>query len=380
MATKRSFSGEGSSDEPLIKRTAASPKKIKENYKQISGKLMSKMRLSIDNEYYYTFRIMSDNKIQEYYGDSQSFKDMEEGKCYEVNLNFVKTKFSQWIQINEYTECDMKLETSTPLIECLTNKHFENEASVNTLAKYKLIYKKINSNLYKIVFDIIFKNLNDDCNVVQIECSANAKTLINLFKSNIKNSDDVNEVFTYLKNNENEIFNIYNVKCQQIYNGSNVYMNWNLTNSTRIELCDAKGSESFFNLQNCTDTRLNISRSNKYVASYIVDVIKSELEENETGNNKFVVQFKSDNLNDADCNDIDSKKWNKSVFFVNTTKNTEADSLQKLCADFNQITMLLEDNLIKVIIYVTVDNGENANMNLLGLLKYDQDENEYKFL
>lgn len=42
--------------------------------------------------------------------------------------------------------------------------------------------------------------------------------------------------------------------------------------------------------------------------------------------------------------------------------------------------MLLEDNLIKVIIYVIVENGENYNMNVLGLLKYDEDENEYKFL
>lgn len=30
-------------------------KKIRENYKRISGKLMSKMMLSIDNEYYYIF-------------------------------------------------------------------------------------------------------------------------------------------------------------------------------------------------------------------------------------------------------------------------------------------------------------------------------------
>nr|WRK23175.1 late expression factor 3 [Bombyx mori nucleopolyhedrovirus] len=385
MATKRFFSGE-SSGEPLIKRMAManSPKKIRENYKRINGKLMGKMTLSIDNEYYYTFRIMSDNKIQEYYGDSQSFKDMEEGKCYDISLNYVKTKFSQMIQINEYKECEMEIETAIPLSAYLTNKHFENEDSVNIIVKYKFIYKKINSNLYKVVFEVAYKNFNDDSDVVQVECFVNAKTLMNLFKNNIKGSDDVNEVFKYLKDNENQIFTIYNIKCQQIFNGANVYMNWNVVNSTRIELCEAKENEAYSNLQNCTNARINISRSNKHVASYNVNMLKSELEENDMSDNKFIVQFKSDELNVADSDDrstsSDSSRWNKSVFYVNTNKKTEADSLQKLCADFNQISMLLEDNLIKVTIYVTVENGENGNMNVLGLLKYDEDENDYTFL
>lgn len=161
-------------------------------------------------------------------------------------------------------------------------------------------------------------------------------------------------------------------------------MNWNVVNSTRIELCEAKENEAYSNLQNCTNARINISRSNKRVASYNVNMLKSELEENDMSDNKFIVQFKSDELNVADSDDrstsSDSSKWNKSVFYVNTNKKTEADSLQKLCADFNQISMLLEDNLIKVTIYVTVENGENGNMNVLGLLKYDEDENDYTFL
>ncbi|ABL76003.1 late expression factor-3 [Maruca vitrata nucleopolyhedrovirus] len=372
MATKRSLSVE-SNGEPLIKRMASSPKKIKENYKTVSGKLMSKMTLSIDNEYHYTFRIMSDNKIQEYYGDSQSFKDMEEGKCYDISLNFVKTKFNQMIQINEYKECKMKIETATPISEYLTNKCFENENSVNILAKYKFIYKKINSGLYKIVFEIMYKNINDDSNLVQVECSVNAKTLINLLKNKTKGSDDINDVFKYLKDNEDQIFNIYNVKCQQIFSGSNVYMNLNMVNSTRIELCETKESDTYLNLQSCTDTKTNISRLNKYVALYNVNMLKNEFEENDKGDSKFIVQFKSDDLNK-----FDSSKWNKSVFYVNT--KTKTDSLQKLCADFNQLTMLLEDNLIKVTIYVTVENGEYQNMNVLGLLKFDEDENEYVFL
>ncbi|USC25915.1 lef-3 [Palpita vitrealis nucleopolyhedrovirus] len=376
MATKRNLFGESSSSEPLIKRMATSPKKIKENYKKISGKLMSKMTLSIDNEFYYTFRIMIDNKIQEYYGDSQCFKQMEEGKCYDISLNYVKTKFNQMIQINEYKECDMEIDIATPLSEYLTNKHFENEDSVNTVVKYKFIYKKINSNLYKIVFEIVYKNSNDELDVVQIESSINGKTLTNLFKTDIKGSDDVNEVFKYLKNNEDQIFVLYNVKCQQIFNGINVYMNWNIINSTRIEPCTAKDKEAFSELVNpLANARINISRSNKIVTCYNIVELKSELEENDVGDSKFIVQFKNEN------NCEDDKKWNKSVFYVNNNKKTETNSLQKLCADFNQISMLLDDNLIKATVYVTVDNNsETNNMNVLGLMKYDEDENEYIYL
>jgi hypothetical protein len=65
-------------------------------------------------------------------------------------------------------------------------------------------------------------------------------------------------------------------------------------------------------------------------------------------------------------------------------KKTEGDVLQKLTADLNQITELLADGLIKVIIYVTIDNvncsGNFKNINVLSILKYDDCENDYKFL
>lgn len=384
IGMKRSLSGENSG-EPLIKRIATSPKKIKENYKKVSGKLMSKMTLSIDNIIYYTFRIMSDNKIKEYYGDSQSFKDMIEGKCYDVSLNFVKTKFSEWIQINEYNERETEIEAIIPMNDYLTNKEFENEDNVNTIAKLKYFYKKPNTSMYKIVFEINYKNLNDDPQIVQIECSANIKILLNLFKNNIKGSDDIHDLIAHFKQNENKIYKIYNVKCQQITNGGyNVYYNWNMINSTRIETCKTVDSEAYVNLENCTSAKINISRSNKHIISCDVSNLKTEMEEIENGSDKFIIHFKSDDLfcaaSDEHFTNIESNKWNRSVFYVNTNKKTEADSLQKLSADLNQITELLEDNLIKIIIYVTVDNEDNRNMNVLSLLKYNDDENEYKFL
>ncbi|ANF29721.1 lef3 [Catopsilia pomona nucleopolyhedrovirus] len=392
-AIKRSLSNDDNSGEPLIKRTMIDLKKIKENYKQVNGKLLNKMTLSIDNVIYYTFRIMSDNKIKEYYGDSQCFKDMIEEKCYDISLNFVKTKFSEWIQINEYKECEAQIESTVRMNDYLTCKEFENEDSVNTIAKLKYIYKKPNTVMYKIVFEINYKNLNDDPQVIQIECSTNAKMLLNIFKNDIKGSNDINDLIAHIKKSENKIYNVYNVKCQQITNGgNNVYYNWNMLSSTRMEACDGVDNELYANLQDCDNNcgaKINISRSNKHIIACNVNSFKIEMDENNQsgngGSGKFIIQFKSDDLsyNDSDeqqsvCSDYN--KWNRCVFYVNANKKTEPDSLQKLSADLNQMAELLEDDLIKIILYTTVDNDDNRNMNMLGLLKYDDDENEYKFL
>lgn len=49
------------------------------------------------------------------------------------------------------------------------------------------------------------------------------------------------------------------------------------------------------------------------------------------GDNKFIVQFKSDELNIVDLDDcfifFDLGKWNKFVFYVNINKKIEVDLL-----------------------------------------------------
>lgn len=127
MATKREHGNE----------TGAEPakKKVKENYKRVIGKLLNKTTISIDNQRYYTFRFLADNKTEAYYGDAQCFKDLVENDCYSVNLNFVKTKFKEWIQINDYEKCESILEEAAPVKQVLTRADFENEEMVNVLAK-----------------------------------------------------------------------------------------------------------------------------------------------------------------------------------------------------------------------------------------------------
>jgi hypothetical protein len=158
MATKRENTNE-TNGEPL-------KKKVKENYKKVTGKLINKTTLSIDNQRYYTFRFLSDNKVEAYYGNLQCFKDLVEGECYDVSLNFVKTKFKEWIQINEYDKCDAPINDTAQVKHCLTRADFENEDVVNVLAKLKCVFKRLNTNNYKMVFEI---NLADAGGAVRVE-------------------------------------------------------------------------------------------------------------------------------------------------------------------------------------------------------------------
>jgi hypothetical protein len=383
-------------------------KKIKENYKQITGKLISKTALSIDNEFCYSFRIVSENKSCEYYGDLQCFTHMQEGKFYNLSLNFIKTKFTDWIQINEYKECEMNNNSDKCIVEFLNTEQFNNEENVNILAKFKCFYKKLDTNMYKMMFEINYKNLNDDPQIVQIECTANCNRLTSMFKVN-----DVHELIGYLREKENQIFCMYDVKCQRIVNDFNAYYSWTMTNNTRIEIYGDNeekqqqqqqqqqeqeqqqqfridNKKAFENLKLTHNVQINISRSNKYIGWFNVSEIKTELDEKDVKNCKFIVEFKS---GDDEAIEIENAanngggggngKWIRSMFYVHN-KKTEGDVLQKLTADLNQITELLADGLIKVIIYVTIDNvncsGNFKNINVLSILKYDDCENDYKFL
>lgn len=60
----------------------------------------------------------------------------------------------------------MEIEIVIFMSDYLINKYFENEDGVNIIVKYKFIYKKINSGLYKVVFEVVYKNFNDDFDVV----------------------------------------------------------------------------------------------------------------------------------------------------------------------------------------------------------------------
>ncbi|AJD09244.1 late expression factor 3 [Condylorrhiza vestigialis mutiple nucleopolyhedrovirus] len=378
MATKREHTNETTSNEPL-------KKKVKENYKRITGKLLNKTTLSIDNQRYYTFRFLIDNKMESYYGNLQCFKELVDGECYDISLNFIKTKFREWIQINEYVKCDTPIEDTAAQVQlCLTQTDFEDENVVNVLAKFKCVFKRLNTNNYKMVFEINMTDAGGAVRVEQVECFVNAKVLASVAKGHVKNCDDFDQLMEFYFKSSEKMFNVYGVKCQHTVKGTFAFSNWVAGPMTRLETPTITDNDDYLNLQFSNATN-NISRSNKHLMCVKLSQFKADIKENDNGKENISVQFKA-----IDSDDGEDPKWNKCVYYLDNnninkqdtkqdTKN-EADVMQKLIMDFDQLSTCLSDNLTNAIIYVTVDNADSNNMNMLGLLKYDEDMNEYSFI
>ncbi|AAQ91666.1 late expression factor 3 [Choristoneura fumiferana DEF multiple nucleopolyhedrovirus] len=374
MATKREHTNETASNEPL-------KKKVKENYKRVTGKLLNKTTLSIDNQRYYTFRFLIDNKMEAYYGNLQCFKELVNGECYDISLNFIKTKFKEWIQINEYVKCDTPIEDTAAQVQ-LSLKHtdFEDESVVNVLAKLKCVFKRLNANNYKMVFEINMADAGGAVRVEQVECFANAKVLASVAKGHVQNCEDFDQLMEFYFKNSGKLFNVYGVKCQHTVKGTNAFLNWVAGQITRLETPTSTDNDDYLNLQYSNATN-NISRSNKHLMCIKLSQFKADPKESDNGKESFSVQFKA-----IDSNDADEPKWNKCVYYLDNNNKQdgkdEADNnvMQKLSMDFDQLATCLSDNLTNAIIYVTVDNAEANNMNMLSLLKYDEDMNEYSFI
>ncbi|AGR56974.1 LEF-3 [Choristoneura occidentalis alphabaculovirus] len=372
MATKREHVNDCGSDPPR--------KRVKENYKQVTGKLLNKTTISLENNLYYTFtfRLLNDNKTEAYYGTLQCFKDLVEQECYAVSLNFVKTRCSQRIEINEYEKCNAAVDDSVAVKQNLTRADFENEEIVNVLAKLKCVFKRLTVNNYKLVFEFNMQDVGGAMCVQQVECFANLKVLANAAKAHVKNPEDFNELMNFYFKQADTLFYVHGVKCQYTSKGQNVFLNWTASLSTSLEKPTNTDDDYYTELVYSRSTN-NISRANKHLKCIQLAQFKSELKTNDNGKNSFTVQFKT-----VDSMEEDDSKWSKCVYYVDSIGNKEEphdiNNIQKLAMDFDQLATCLTDGLAKAAIFVTVDNADPNTMNLLGLLKYDEEEREYNFL
>ncbi|AKR14161.1 late expression factor 3 [Dasychira pudibunda nucleopolyhedrovirus] len=371
MAAKREHADCGA--EPARKR-------VKENYKRVTGKLLSKMTISLENHLYYTFtfRLLNENKTEAYYGNLQCFKDLVEQECYDVSLNFVKTKYNERIEINEYSKCDAAIDENVAVKLCLTRADFENEEIVNVLAKLKCVFKRLGANSYKIVFDINMQDAGGAVFVQQVECFANLKVLASAAKAFVKSPDNFNSLMDFYYKNTNTLFYVHGVRCQHTSKGQNEFLNWTAGPSTSLETPSNTDNEDYINLVHNHSTN-NISRANKHLKSMQLSLFKAEQKTNDNGKHSFSVQFKT-----LDSMDDDDTKWHKCVYYVDSNGNKEdpndTNAVQKLAMDFDQLATCLADKLTKATIFVTADNADASTMNLLGLLKHDDEECEYQFL
>lgn len=155
------------------------------------------------------------------------------------------------------------------------------------------------------------------------------------------------------------------------------FLNWVAGQSTRLEAAGDADSDDHLNLK-CSSATNNISRANKHLVCVRLAQFKADQKESDSGKESFSVQFKA-----ADC-DNEEPRWNKCVYYVDSKADEVAQSdtsaLDKLAMDFDQLTTCLADGLTKAVLFVTVDNSNPNNMNMLGLLKYDEEDREYSFV
>lgn len=368
MATKREH--DGGSDPPR--------KRVKENYKSVTGKLLSKSALSLDNQLYYLFTFRLDNnKTEQYYGNSQLFKDLDEQQCYEVRLNFVKTKFTDRIEIGHCDKCDAALIDDTARVkQSLTRTDFDSEEIVNVLAKLKCVFKKLGAHSYKMMFEINMQDVSGDVRVQQVECFANAKVLASIAKKHVKDPEDFDKLMDFYFKNTNSLFYVHTVRCQNQIKDQSVYLSWTAGPLTSLEPVTDTENEDYVNLMQNRASN-NISRSNKHLKALSVVQLKTEQKTSDNGKDSFSVQFKT-----VDSMEEDENRWNKCIYYVDNNKDesNKNNVIQKLAMDFDQLSTCLSDNLTKAIIFVTVDNVDVNNMNLLGVVKYDDEDCEYYFM
>lgn len=373
MAAKREHDSCGDSQPPR--------KRVKENYKRVTGKLLSKMTISLENQLYYTFTFrLGDNKTEAYYGNLQCFRDLVEQECYDVSLNFVKSKFKERIEINEYCKSDAAMDEQVSVKQYLTRADFENEDMVNALAKLKCVFKRLGANNYKLVFDINVQDAGGAVFVQQIECVAGVNELIAAVRAHVGPSKDLNKTLDFYFKNTDKLFNVHGVRCQHTSKAQNEFLSWKAGPLTTLETALPANDEDYANLVHGFSVN-NISRANKHLKSVPLARLKAEQKTSDTGKNSFSVQFKS-----SDSVEEDDSKWSKCVYYVDSVGNgkdeaADAGAMQKLAMDFDQLATCLSDGLTKATIFVTADIVDPTTMNLLGLLKYDDDEDpEYNFL
>ncbi|AGR57120.1 LEF-3 [Choristoneura rosaceana nucleopolyhedrovirus] len=372
MAAKREYVNDCGGDPPR--------KRMKENYKRVTGKLLNKMTISLENHLYYTFtfRLLNDNKTEAYYGNLQCFKDLVEQECYDVSLNFVKTKCNERIEINEYVKCDTAIDDSVTVKQSLTRANFENEETVNVLAKLKCVFKRLAANNYKMVFEFNMRDAGGSVCVQQVECFASLKMLASAAKAHVKNFENCNELMDFYFKHADTLFYVHNVRCHYTSKGQNVFLNWTASPSTSLEKAINTDDEDYINLMYSRSIN-NISRANKHLKCLSLAQFKAEQKTNDNGKNSFTVQFKT-----VDSMEEDDNKWNKCVYYVDSNNNKEdpndINAIQKLAMDFDQLATCLTDGLTKGAIFVTIDNADPNTMNMLGLLKYDEEEREYHFI
>ncbi|WBB27227.1 LEF-3 [Mythimna sequax nucleopolyhedrovirus] len=361
---KRSNSERASNDVPA-KRLKGSPQKRvssgstgseKASVKKletVTGQLTCKNMYCVNNEAYYFFNFMVDNVPKTYYGNAGHFQQLRVDATYTIEPVCDKR-----ISISKITECK-NVEKIVVIKRFVEQNDFDCEETVSVVAKFKFGFKLLDSDLYKCVYVINYGDDYESATPVQIECQANFRKWAACIKN--ETITDEHMLLEYFTNVQDQMINLYRVKCQQS-NGN--YKNFALQNMTQLSIAEKPVCQ----ISEDDDTITSISRSNKRVIAGVIEKLTVERQSNERFTFNYVLENETEPV--------------RASFYVKQQNDKKNDKLLQLETDLNQLNDLIVNNVERVHIYVVagLNMTGTPNYNVLGLTKQNVDDYKYSTL
>ena len=388
ISNKRTFenaymeSGGGSSSSGVSNKrvrysnsNAASPKKrlsnestnsvdsiTKKISKTVTGQLVTKNMYCVNNEPFYLFKFLVDNVAKNYYGNSNMFKTLKIDFVYEIELVYENKRLA----IANATLCK-DIEKVVVVKQFVDPSDFDSEDTITVGAKLMCGFKLLDNDLFKAVFIVNYGETLDNSRLAQIECMANLKR----WAASIKDEtiSDENSLLAYFHNRQDVMVTLYRIKCNQS-NGN--FKNFALQNITQIST-----SDDDFYIQEDDESATSISRLNKRI--YYNEITKVNVERQ--SEDRFSISYQMKETDD---------EWHRGSFFIKQNNNgggndkkndAKVEKLEKLETDLNQLNDLIENDILRVYICVSVDmtsNNCNNNCNVLGFTKIEIDSDVFE--
>nr|AMO27750.1 LEF-3 [Lymantria dispar multiple nucleopolyhedrovirus]QDE14936.1 lef-3 [Lymantria dispar multiple nucleopolyhedrovirus] len=340
----------------VAKRPSRSENECGKPIKSVSGELLSKNKIDINNKSFFLFKFMINNLERDYYGEGQHFYNMSLNAVYDMTLLLKNRK----MYIGEFKRSAATNSNAVRPSPYLHAKDFEDNSNASVLVRLIAGFKMIDCGLYKMICNLTLHDENDRGQQVQIECTASACKYMNAVKNSKMQNDE--DLLGWFHENENKTLALHRIKCQKT-NGS--FMSLAIQNLTQIEVVS---EEERVGLEEPTS---NVSRSNKMVAFGTVRELSVE-HAPLSKVDRYIIKYKLD----------DHDEWLSASYFNDNRYDQSgaqqnAERFKKLEIDLNQLTEMIENDIITVRIFV-VGDLEKKLYNLLGITKCDVDSNAFE--
>ncbi|UOQ18854.1 LEF-3 [Olene mendosa nucleopolyhedrovirus] len=339
----------------MLKRLSRSENESGKIIKHVSGELLSKNKIEINNKSFFLFKFMIDNLEKDYYGEGNHFYNMRPNAVYDITLLLKNRK----MYIGEFKKsAETNSNVARPRLY-LHAKDFDDNSSASVMVQLITGFKMIDCGMYKMICNLTLHDETAQNQQVQIECTASASKYINAIKNSALQSEE--DLLGWFHKNEGKMLALHRIKCQK--SNSN-FKSLFIQNLTQIEA--TLDERAAFD-----EPLVNVSRSNKMVAFGTVRELNVE-HAPLSKVDRYIIKYKLD----------DYDEWLNASYFNDNRHDQSgaqqnAERFKKLEIDLNQLTEMIENDIITVRIFVVGDLDKKL-YNLLGITKYDVDSNTFE--